>query len=136
MKQTFIPSIIVSSLFCCGLMAAPQAPPQSYQSPYSATSSRDFRDAQRMFDGVRSDLDQAEGNLPAYTASRDRFDRVRGELSDLQHHWDESTYEPRQADDVIGALDRALDSPDLMPRDRSRLTQDLRFLRDFRDSHE
>jgi hypothetical protein len=136
MKHTFIPSIIVSSLFCCGLMAAPQAPPSRYESSYSATGARDFRDTQRMFDGVRSDLDQAENNLPAYAASRDQFDRVRGELSDLQHHWDESTYEPRQADDVIGALERALDSRDLLPRDRSRLTQDLRFLRDFRDSHE
>jgi hypothetical protein len=89
-----------------------------------------------MFDAVRSDLDVAEDNLPTYSYSRNGMDRVRGELSDLQHHWDENTYEPRQVDQVIGALTRVLDSPELLPRDRDRLTQDLRLLRDFRDSHE
>lgn len=89
-----------------------------------------------MLNGVRADLDQAESNLPRYSDSRDSFDRLRGELSDLQYHWDEYTYQPRQADEVIGALNRALDSPDLLPRDRDRLTQDLNMLRNFRDSHE
>ncbi|HUA18794.1 MAG TPA: hypothetical protein VMB25_08620 [Bryobacteraceae bacterium] len=75
-------------------------------------------------------------NLPRYSDSRPSFDRLRGELSDLQYHWDEYTYQPHQADDVITALNRVLDSPDLLPRDRDRLTQDLNILRDFRDNHE
>ncbi|HTW65216.1 MAG TPA: hypothetical protein VME17_11395 [Bryobacteraceae bacterium] len=142
MTKNLIPNILFSSLLAFGmggaaLQAAPQqAPPAQYQSPYSAYSARDFRINQQMLDGVRSDLDQAEGNLPRYSDSRQSFDRLRGELSDLQYHWDESTYQPRQADDVIGALNNALDSPDLLPRDRDRLTQDLNMLRNFRDSHE
>jgi len=140
MRPKLISNILVSSLLSCGLTlgltAAAQAAPQRYQSPYGAYSSADFRGTQSMFEGVRSDLDRAEENLPAYSDSRSMFDRVRGELSELQRHWDESTYEPRQADDVIGALDRVLASSELLPRDRSRLSDDLSRLRDFRDSHE
>lgn len=107
-----------------------------YGRAYGAYSASDFRDNQLLFARVRSDLDRAENNLPAYSSNFDRFDRVRGELSELQRQWDENSYEPRQADAAIGALDRALNSNDLLPRDRGRLESDLRELRDFRDSHE
>jgi hypothetical protein len=149
MTPRLIPNILFSGLLSFGvgtaLLAAPQQyPPQAssptyqdqYQSPYSAYSARDFRTNQQMFNGVRADLDRAENNLPRYTDSRDSFDRLRGELSDLQYHWDESSYQPNQADHVIAALDRVLDSPDLLPADRSMLTEDLRMIRSFRDSHE
>jgi hypothetical protein len=109
MTPNIISNIVVSGLLTFGLgaaiQAAPQeAPPQPAQSPYSAYSGRDFRANQRMLDGVRADLDQAANNLPRYTDSRNSFDRFRGELSDLQYHWDEYTYQPRQADDAVGAL--------------------------------
>lgn len=142
MRQKLIPNLLFSGLLTFGLGAALQAAPQEAapapqdQSPYSAYNSRDLRANQRMLDGVRTDLDQAENNLPRYSDSRDSFDRLRGELSDLQYHWDEYTYQPRQVDDVISALNRALDSPDLLPRDRDRLTEDLNLLRSFRDRHE
>ena len=141
MTQKLIPNILFSTVLAFGLGMASQAAPQSvpppqYQSPNRDYGARDFRTSQQMLDGVRADLDQAESNLPRYSDSRDSFDRLRGELSDLQYHWDEYTYQPRQADDVIGALNRVLDSPDLLPRDRGRLTQDLNMLRDFRDNHE
>jgi hypothetical protein len=54
----------------------------------------------------------------------------------LQHQWDETAYEPSQADHVIRALDRVLTSPDILGRDRDRLSADRAQLRDFRDSHE
>ena len=140
MRQKLIPHIIVSSVLSCGLTvglsAAAQAAPQRYQSPYGAYSSSDFRDGQSLFERVRSDLDRAENNVDPYSVSRDRFDRVRGELSELQRHWDESTYEPNQTDHVIAALDRVLATTDLLPGDRVRLTDDMGRLRDFRDRHE
>jgi hypothetical protein len=143
MRQTLVSNIIVSSLLSVGLTlglsAAAQAAPQRYpdhQSPYGAYSGQDFRDSRALFDRVRSDLDIAEGNLPSYSYSRDRFDRVRGELSELQRNWDENTYEPRQADVVIAALDRVLATSDLMPRDHDRLSDDMSRLREFRDNHE
>ena len=77
-----------------------------------------------MFANVRSDLDRAENNLPEYAGARPQFDRVRGELSELQRQWDESAYEPRQVDVVIRVLDRAVNSGDLYARDRDRLMGD------------
>ena len=141
MRKLLIPNVILSTLFACGLTAALQAapqryePPQRYDNPYRASSEGDFRDGQLLFARVRSDIDRAENNLPAFSNGRYRFDRVRGELSELQRRWDESTYEPRNADDVIMALDRALSSSGLLPSDRDRLAEDMVQLRDFRDTH-
>jgi len=102
----------------------------------ASLSASDFRDNQLLFSRVRSDLDRAENNLRPFSDSRYRFDRVRGELSELQRQWDENAYEPSQVDSVIRTLDRALSTSDLLPRDRDRLASDLSSLRDFRDSHE
>ena len=141
MRQFLIPNIIASGLLSFGLCTAAQAAPQRYQSPdryqspYSAYSDNDFQNNQLLFARVRSDIDRAESNLPEFSNGRNRFDRVRGELSELQRRWDESTYEPSNADDVIMALDRAMSSSGILPRDRERLGQDIVQLRDFRDSH-
>jgi hypothetical protein len=135
MRKLLIPNIIASTVLSLGLSAALQAAPQRYESPYQADSRGDLRDGQLLFSRVRADIDRAEGDLPSFTNGRDRFDRVRGELSSLQRHWDESTYEPRNADNVILALNRALDSSGIPSSDRDRLAQDLVQLRDFRDSH-
>jgi len=141
MRQPLITNIIASSLLCFGLAAAamaqpPERPSQTYDTRYGAFSRTDFQDNQIMFARVRSDLDRAENNLRPFSDSQYNFDRVRGELSELQRQWDENTYRPNQVDSVIRALDRAVRSPDLMPRDRDRLTADLDNLRQFRDSHE
>ena len=135
MKQLLIPSILVSSALCFGPSPIAAAQDTARYS-YGASSARDFRDGQTLFASVRSDLDRAENNLPEYAGSRYQFDRVRGELSELQRRWDETAYQPSQADHVVRALGRVLDNSDLLPRDRDRLASDLTRLRDFRDSHE
>jgi len=137
MRRFAIPNVMLCGLLLCGLsLSAPaQNQPPRYDR-YGASSASDFRDSQLFFARVRSDLDRAESNLPPASYAVDRFDRARGELSELQRQWDENVYQPRQADAVINALDRVLDSRDLAPRDRDRLASDLRDLRDFRDSHE
>jgi hypothetical protein len=119
-------------------MAAPQNAPYYGDRAYSEPPPRasDFRSAQMLFSNIRSDLDVAENNLPEYSPDRYRFDRTRGELSELQRHWDESTYEPSQVDVVMRTLDRALSSNDILGRDRDRLSADLDQLRGFRDAHE
>jgi hypothetical protein len=142
MRQFLIPALLASSGLCFGptLGAAPQNErpyyygDRAYSQPAPVIS--DFRAGQMLFSNVRSDLDRAENNLPEYSADRYRFDRVRGELSELQRQWDESAYEPSQVDHVTRALDRALASNDLWGRDRDRLSADLNQLRDFRDNHE
>jgi hypothetical protein len=60
---------------------------------------------------------------------------VRGELSQLQRQWDESEYSPRQADNVIMALQRVLADNNLALWDRDVLARDLSQLRDFRAQH-
>jgi hypothetical protein len=141
MRTFFIPAVFLSSALCFGpaLMAAPQdTRPYDYgDRTYSqrAPAVSDFRASQMLFSAVRTDLDRAESNLPEYSPDRYRFDRVRGELSELQRQWDESAYEPSQVDGVMRALDRALASNDLWGRDRNRLSADMNQLRDFRDSH-
>ena len=135
MRKLLIPNIIVSTLLSFGLSAALQAAPQRYESPYSADGAHDLQNGQLLFSRVRADIDRAESDLPAFSNGRYRFDRVRGELSELQRRWDESTYEPSNADDVIVALNRAMDSSGLSPRDRDRLADDMVQLRDFRDNH-
>jgi hypothetical protein len=141
MTQSLIKNIVASSLLCFGLTAAASAHPAQPQSGtrdsrYGAFSRTDFEDNQILFSHVRTDLDRAENNLRPFSDSQPAFDRVRGELSELQRQWDENTYQPSQVDSVIRALDRAVRSPDLLPRDRDRLTGDLNNLRQFRDDHE
>jgi hypothetical protein len=137
MRQVLLPIVVVSGALGMGpaLVSAQDNPPRYYYQE-GAPSASDFRATQTLFAAVRSDLDRAENNLPEYSASRYGFDRVRGELSELQRQWDESAYEPRQVDTVIRTLDRATRTPDLLPRDRDRLMSDLNELRDFRDGHE
>jgi hypothetical protein len=125
MRSFLVPSVLVSTALCFGfsLVASPQARPQPYyygDRAYGEGAPSDFRSAQMLFAGARSDLDRAENNLPEYSGDRYQFDRVRGELSELQRQWDESAYEPRQVDNVIRALDRALANSDLRIRDRDR----------------
>jgi hypothetical protein len=140
MRTNLIPNIIASSLLCFGLTAAAfaQGPPPShtYDDRYGAFSRTDFQDNQILFAHVRTDLDRAENNLAPFSDSRARFDRVRGELSELQRQWDENTYQPSQVDTVIQTLDRAVRTSDLLPRDRDRLMADLDNLRQFRDDHD
>jgi len=137
MRQLLIP-VLVSTAVCFGptLIATAQDTSPRYSYDYGASSASDFRSNQMFFANVRTDLDRAENSLPEYAASRYQFDRVRGELSELQRQWDETAYDPSQVDHVIRTLERALTSSDLLPRDRDALAYDLSRLRDFRNSHE
>ncbi len=141
MRQFLIPAIFLSTALCFGptLMASPQNAPYYGRQGYNgqaAPGASDYRAGQMLFSNIRGDLDVAENNLPEYSPDRYRFDRVRGELSELQRHWDESSYEPSQVDVVMRTLDRALASNDILGRDRDRLSADLDQLRDFRDAHD
>ena len=138
MRRFLIPSILISSALCLGpsFVAAAQDRSPGYKYEYGASSARDFHSGQSLFASVRSDLDRAENNMPEYAGSRYQLDRVRGELSELQRQWDETAYEPSQADHVIRALEKALSSTDLLQHDRDSLSDDLNRMRDFRNSHE
>ena len=133
MKHLLIKSFIGSSLFAMGLAVQAQEP-QRYDPYDSRANFQDFQNTQSLFRQVRSDLDRAEDS--SYSGDHYWFDRVRGELSELQRQWDENEYTPRQADKVITALQRVLTDNQLLLRDRDRLRDDLSRLRDFVATHE
>ena len=136
MGHPLIKSLIGSTLFVLGLSVQAQAMPQRYYPYDNRANFQDFQDTQSLFHQVRSDLDRAENSSISPFGDHYSFERARGELSELERQWDENEYTPRQADNVIAALQRVLSENRLLLRDRDRLTEDLTRMRDFLASHE
>ena len=134
MRHLLIRSLIGSSLLALGLSVQAQEP-QRYDPYDNRGNFQDFQNAQSLFRQVRSDLDRAENNY-GYFGDHYWFDRVRGELSELQRQWDENEFTPRQADKVIVALERVVSENQLSFRDRDRLMDDLSRMRDFFRTHD
>ena len=108
--------------------------PQRYEPYDNRANFQDFQNAQSLCRQVRSDLDRAENY--SYSGDRYWFDRVRGELSELQRQWDENEYTPHQTDKVIVGLQRVVSENQLSFRDRDRLLDDLNRMRDFIAAHD
>ncbi len=132
MRQLLIRSLIGSSLLIFGLTVQGQAPRGGYN------DRTDNQNAQTLFHQVRSDIDRAQRDVYSDFGGREeyRFERARGELSELQRQWDENDFSGHQIDVVIGALERVLMDNHLLLRDRDSLTSDLNQLRDFRTIYE
>jgi hypothetical protein len=131
MRQLLIKSLVGSSLLLFGLSAQAQVPRYGYYRT-------DLQSAQTLFHQVRSDIDRAQRDMYSDFGGNEqyRFERVRGELSELQRQWDENDFTGHQIDTVIGALERVLMDNHLLLRDRDTLTSDLSQLRDFRTIYE
>jgi hypothetical protein len=134
MRHLFIRSFIGPSLLALGLTVQAQEP-QRYDPYDNRVNFQDFKNTQSLFRQVRADLDRAENNY-GYFGDSYWFDRVRGELSELQRQWDENEYTPRQADKVIVALQRVVSENQLSFRDRDRLMDDLSRMREFFATHD
>ena len=133
MRKLLIKGLIGSSLLALGLSV--QAQELQRYDPYDNRANvQDFQNAQSLFRQVRSDLDRAENY--AYSGDHYWFDRVRGELSELQRQWDENEYTPRQTDKVIVALQKVVSENQLSFRNRDRLMDDLNRMRDFFATHD
>jgi hypothetical protein len=120
------------TLFGLGVLALAltieaQAAPQRYVF-------HDSQDAKTLFGPIRSDLDRAQHD--AFPRNTDSIEKARGELNELERQWDTRKYDPRQAEDVIVALQRILSENHLSPGDRGRLSDDLSRLRVFLESHQ
>ena len=124
MKSLLIRSGIASALLILGLIEHANAAPQRYI----------YReDAKMLFSEVRSDLDRAQHD--AFPRDTDSIEKARGELNELERQWDNNAYTPRQDDDVVSVLERVLSENHLSFRDHSRLSDDLKKMRDFRNRH-
>jgi hypothetical protein len=133
MRNLLMKSLVGSSLLALGLSVQAQEP-RRYDPYDNRANFQDFQNAQSLFRQVRSDLDRAENY--SYSGDRHWFDRVRGELSELQRQWDENEYTPRQTDKVIVALQRVVSENQISFRDRDRLMDDLSRMRDFIAAHD
>jgi len=125
-----IASFMGLGLLLFGLIATAQSP------RYRNYDRGECESVQTLLHHVRSDLDRAERNAYAdYEDDQRRFERVRGELSELQHQWDGNEYSPSQIDNLIIALQTVLSDNDLALRDHDVLAGNLNQLRDFRARH-
>jgi len=133
MRNLLMKSLVGSSLLALGLSVQAQEP-RRYDPYDNRANFQDFQNVQSLFRQVRSDLDRAENY--SYSGDRYWFDRVRGELSELQRQWDENEYTPRQTDKVMVALQKVVSENQLSFRDRDRLLDDLNRMRDFIAAHD
>ena len=88
------------------------------------------------FQNIREDLDRATSGASPFRGDRQRLDRTKYQLDELQTKLARGFYDERELNDVVVSLQRVVDSNRLAPRDRDILTEDLKRLDDFRARHE
>src|SRR5579872_3305474 len=120
MRTLSIKNLVASALLVFVLSVHAKAAPQHYI----------YReDGKALFSQVRSDLDRAQHD--AFPRDTDSIEKARGELNELERQWDSNGYTTRQADSVVSALERVLSENHLSFGDHSRLSDDLKKIRDF-----
>lgn len=90
----------------------------------------------QLFQRVREDLDRVQSTT--FPGGRDdfRISRTKEELNELQGKLANGQYDQPELDQVIGGLQRVVDSNRLSARDRDVLSDDMARLRDYREHHE
>ncbi len=88
------------------------------------------------FQHIREDLDRATSDASRFGGNRYRLVRTRQQLDELQSKLARGFYDERELNEVMGSLQRIVDSNRLAPRDRNILADDLKQLDDFRVRHE
>lgn len=129
MKQIVKAGLLV--LTCCGLSAAGQ-------DWYHDRDAR-FRGEQwrgHVFEHVRADLDHIGSAIWASGKERNRLERTRQELAELQGKLEYGRYDGGELNDVIDSLRKSANDDRLAPRDREILSEDLNRLRDYREHHD
>lgn len=88
------------------------------------------------FQHIREDLDRATSGGSPYRGDAQRLARTKYQLNELQTKMSRGVYDERELNEVMGSLQRVVDSNRLAPRDRDILVEDLKRLDDFRARHE
>ncbi len=89
-----------------------------------------------LFQNIREDLDRATSSASPFRGDRQRLERTRYLLNDLQAKMSQGVFDERELNEVTGSLRRVVDSNRLAPRDRDILLEDLKRLDDFRARRE
>lgn len=89
-----------------------------------------------IFRRIHEDLDHVTAESSYFTGDRSRLQRTGVELDELQSKLSRGFFDPRELDDVIGAMQTVLQANRLDERDRAILADDLSRMQDFRERHD
>jgi hypothetical protein len=90
----------------------------------------------RVFEHVRVDLDHIGSAVWASGKERNRLQRTKQELAELQAKLEHGRYDEGELNDVIDSMKKSANDDRLSPRDRDVLGDDLNRLRDYREHHD
>jgi hypothetical protein len=124
-------ALIGSGLLLFGLVAQAQYGPR-YGGDYPNYGQREAREHGWIFDRVRGDLDRAEASTLPFSGDRNRIERARVELNELQSSWNAGENNWREFNEAVTALQRVMDVNRMSDRTRDFLAGDLNRLRDMR----
>ena len=88
-----------------------------------------------LFEHVRMDLDHVESVTGGWR-DRQRLDRTRHQLDDLQYKLHNRVYDEHELNEVIRDLGRVVTENRMGPRERDILNDDRRRMEDYRAHHD
>jgi len=89
-----------------------------------------------VFEHVRVDIDHVGSAIWASGKERNRLERTKQELGDLQMKMEHARYDEGELNDVIDSMKKSANDTRLSSRDRDVLGDDLNRLRDYRANHD
>jgi hypothetical protein len=89
----------------------------------------------QLFLQVRSDLDHIWSARRASDKERNRLERTKQELTDLQANLDRGYFDNGHVNDVIDSLRKSANDDRLSPRDRDVLNDDMNRIKDYQRNH-
>lgn len=90
----------------------------------------------QVFLQVRSDLDHVWSARRAADKERNRLERTKQELTELQAKLDQGRFDNGTLNDVIDSIRKSSNDQRLAPRDREVLSDDLNRLKDYQNNHD
>lgn len=129
MRKTIITALLAVAFL--GLSAAQD------QDWYHERDARYHGDRWRshVFAEISTDLDHIWSADRAADKERERLDRTKQELMDLQAKLDHGVWDNGHVNDVIDSLRKSADDNRLSERDRAVLSDDLGRLKELQDAH-
>lgn len=128
MKQILAAGLIIGVSF--GLSASAQ---DWYRDREARYRDRGWRS--QVFLQIRSDLDHIWSANRASDKERNRLERTKEELTELQATLDRGAFDNGHVNDVIDSLRKSANDDRLSPRDRAVLNDDVSRLKDYQNNH-
>ncbi|MGB8323343.1 MAG: hypothetical protein WCE52_10325 [Candidatus Acidiferrum sp.] len=131
MKRTIMAGLI--AVMFLGFNAAAQDAQDWYHDRDARYHGDEWRS--HVFVEVRSDLDHVWSEKQAADKERERLERTKQELTDLQAKLDHGEWDNGHVNDVIDSLRKSANDNRLSERDRAVLSDDVSRLKDLQKEH-